>query len=181
MTTVTIYPGSAGDLTEWATQYPASGSHWEKVKETVKDDDTTYLQTTDSSAYKTDIFKLTAFAAVGGKINSITVHNWQRVTVSPEWVYYYTTIKTGGSLYYSPLVSSATAPATYTDTSYTWSTNPHTGVAWTWADIATLQIGLKLKAGSGGTHRWTQCYVVVDYTPTPGGANVFCGSTGCFF
>lgn len=68
------------------------------------------------------------------------------------------TIKTGGTIYYSGNLT--TARETWEDKSYEWSTNPKTGLAWTWSDIDDLQIGIEC---SYILTYCTQLYVVVDY------------------
>jgi hypothetical protein len=59
--------------------------------------------------------------------------------------------------------------ATWTTVSQEWATNPDTGSAWTWEEIATLQIGVALKQEFDYTDslRCTQVYVEIEYTPAP--------------
>ncbi|MEE8401337.1 MAG: hypothetical protein V3R86_04225, partial [Candidatus Hydrothermarchaeaceae archaeon] len=58
---------------------------------------------------------------------------------------------------------------TFTDYSYTWATNPNTGLAWNWTEVDALEIGiLSTKIGRyTGEQRVSNAWVVVDYTPFP--------------
>jgi hypothetical protein len=59
--------------------------------------------------------------------------------------------------------------AGYGDETEDWVNNPNTGIAWTWAQIDAIQIGMKSDAvgGWGGTMYVTQVYAIVTYTPPP--------------
>ena len=71
-------------------------------------------------------------------------------------------IKTGGTEYTG---SSMNLSPVYTNYSYTWSTNPQTGAAWTWADIDDLQAGISFTLNSiYQSARSTRLYVEVGYS-----------------
>ena len=44
MSTSNLHPNAAGNYTNWTTQYPDSGSHYDKVDEITHDSDTTYIE-----------------------------------------------------------------------------------------------------------------------------------------
>ena len=58
-------------------------------------------------------------------------------------------------------------PGNWQTHSGTWNVNPATGLAWTWGEIADLQLALALNKVQlyGDFSRCTQIYAVVDYTP----------------
>jgi len=72
-------------------------------------------------------------------------------------------VKTNGSEYFdASQTQAATTYATHTGDTYT--TNPQTGVAWTWTEINAL-IGIVDHNNSSNPLRVTELYVLVDYTP----------------
>lgn len=73
-------------------------------------------------------------------------------------------IKSGSTIYESA-EKSLSATSTWETISQEWATNPADSQPWDWSDIDALQIGVGLKASSGGYTRCTQVYVEVDYTP----------------
>lgn len=70
-------------------------------------------------------------------------------------------IHTNGSDYYgisTPLTN------TWSNYTYTWTTNPSTGSAWTWTQINNLQAGAMLRGQSPSkSARLTQVFVVVKF------------------
>ena len=178
MTTLTLRPTGAGALTEWTSQYPASGAHWEKVDESVADDDTTYIY---SQGTPTDLFSITP-SVLGGKINSVAV----TVRVYPEGynagedAHAWGAVRTHDTTYYSSASQNFTYH-TYTNLTFTWTTNPNTSSAWTWSEIYTMQIGLKTQINSTvPTVRCTQVYATVDYTVETVKSNFAMGDCGVF-
>jgi prepilin-type N-terminal cleavage/methylation domain-containing protein len=70
-------------------------------------------------------------------------------------------VRTLGSDYYGTSTALTNSWANY---SYTWTTNPSTGAAWTWSQITSLQAGARIRGQSPtGLARLTQVYVVVKY------------------
>ena len=159
MATVEILrPNAAGDEMSVPCQVPGPGEHWDKVDDTgMGDGDNTYVTTCYmTGVWYRDLYNLPNPSAAG-PINKITVY--ARIGGHAR-----ITIETGGSIYESPTIDSMMA---WTLRSYEWTTNPQTGLAWTWSDINALQIGVNLygqliqgvKASA-----CTQVYVEVDYT-----------------
>lgn len=60
-------------------------------------------------------------------------------------------------------------PADWTAFEDNWATNPWTGVAWTWADLNALEIGVALRGNSSATYSgWcTQIFVEITYDRYP--------------
>ncbi len=160
--TLILRPEAAGDETSIDTQNPGSGSHWDKVDETSADDFATYLQTY-SPTYQRDLYNLPNHTTESGTINSITIY----FRIFGDF---------GGTAYAKPSQKSGVTVTDGTEQSQalgiwgtkseTYTTNPATGLAYTWAEIDALQIGVSLKYSDIAD--WTDCtqvYVEVDYTP----------------
>ena len=162
--TETLRPNAAGDETNIASQYPASNYHWDKVDEETTDDDSTYVYS-NSTSYTRDLYSLSNPAG-SGTINFIKVH-YRFKRYSAGTGYLTPAIKTGGTVYEGS--EDTETAGSYKDGSYQWTTNPKTGVAWTWNDLTNLQAGIKIKESPGGGHqtRCTQVYVEVNYTYHP--------------
>jgi len=165
--TETLRPSGVGSETSISIQYPASTYHWDKIDETTADDSSTYLRT-DKATYQRDLFAVANHTAGSGTINSITIYF--RVTLGSGATEYRTgyakpSLKTNGTVVDGTQVSANNN--VWTNHSETWTTNPVTTVAWTWADIDNLEIGISLNSALAD---WqladcTQVYVVITYTP----------------
>jgi phage-related holin len=155
MGTLILRPNAAGDVTGITVQYPNSTFHWDKVDEAVADDNST-LVSCDPEGDEYDLYNLPAHTDETGAVNSIKIYfrcYRQNGKASPK-------LKTGGTEYTGTEV---TVTSTWTTYSQTWATNPKTGVAWTWADIDALQIGIRIKGVIVSATSCTQVYVEVDY------------------
>jgi len=166
MATEILRPNAAGDETNgnWL-QYPASGAHWDKVDEEVPDDAATYLYT-DASSFGDEDYNLPAHPVGSGTINYIKVYVRCKSDVLNYYKGYYRIYcKTNGTLVHT---SDAVLALAYTNYSQQWSTNPVTGLAWTWAEIDALQIGVSFVVSpywAGHYAYCTQVYVEIGYTP----------------
>lgn len=158
MATEILRPNGLGAI--WQLSRNGGSFNWDRVDEEVADDDTTYVYTTDSTTGERDLYALTDGVGAG-TINGITVYVvCRRTSPSSAGSSVRIDINVDGSLYSSPNSTPATSYATY---SQAWANNPKTGVAWTWDDIAALEVGANLVTGSGYETRMTQLYVEVDY------------------
>jgi len=165
--TLTFRPNAAGSVTAIASQYPASGEHWDKVDEEVGDDEGTYVYTT-STTYEQDLYAIADPGTIDGTITSVTVYiRYGKSNTDNGTIYCRSAIKTNGSVYTGTEQSTKNKVKWYT-TSDQWTLNPYTGSNWTWAEIDALEIGGELMIESGTTAEasYTQLYVEVTYEPT---------------
>jgi hypothetical protein len=161
MSTLILRPNAAGDETLITSQYPNSTAHWDKVDEVTADDAATYVQSGYYiGSYQRDLYNLPNHDSESGVINSITITFRVRLNTDGKCK---PSLKTGGTAYDGTEITTVALWTTYTQA---WTTNPKTGIAWTWADIDGLQIGISLFApASANVTFCTQLYVTVDYTP----------------
>jgi hypothetical protein len=154
MATLTLRPNGAGNQQNWN----AEGGDYTRVDESSSDGDTTRLYSPTDNAVAT--FALDDPTTQEGVINSVTVYIYTR-GLDPVSNTVQLAVRIASTDYFS-------STQTYNNTSYhnesnVWTTNPNTGVAWTWADIIALEAGMK-RIGGGG-QAVTQVWVEVDYTP----------------
>lgn len=158
MATITLLPFAAGDNTEIPSQYPASGEHWDKV---IAHDDSRYLIVNEnyggSQPYKIDLFRYDATVR-GGKINSVTLHNWY-AAASDNFGFWANALKTHGTIYYGDDIEPWHVMV-FTEYTTTWALNPYTSSLWTWSEIYEMQFGVAMK----GVCACDYVSAVVDYT-----------------
>jgi len=154
---VTLRPNAAGDYTNLPSQYPASGSHYDKVNEASPDGLTTYVLD-GALAQSKDSYNLeNATIPSGSTISSVIV--------------YYRIQNTALSTYYATpglrLGTSETMGTESTGTG-TWVTLNQTlakpgGGSWSQSDLDALQVIIGLRNPTSGSTYCTQLYVVVEY------------------
>jgi hypothetical protein len=159
--TETLRPNAPGDLTNIPYQMPDSGYHWEKVDDTGEGDgDTTTITCWNSASFYTDFYNLPSGSGLG-TINKVVVYF---KALSGSGIAYGSgriVIKTHNSVYYGDV---EVFPISYVLKSKTWTTNPNTGLAWTWEEISALQIGVMMNAATSVWVNCTQVYVEVERT-----------------
>jgi len=156
MATETLRPNGVGNSTELFSS--SGGDNYTNVDEVVSDDDTTYNRTATSGPRK-DLYELSAPAG-SGVVNGITVYALCRASTTGTVKL---CIRTGATDYTE--ASGQALTTSYASYNKAWATNPNTSVAWTWADLGSLQAGVIMEDdGAGNRVRVTQVYVVVDYT-----------------
>ncbi|MBI2852505.1 MAG: hypothetical protein HYX84_05345 [Chloroflexi bacterium] len=159
--TETLRPNGVGSLTEITYTTPSSQPHWSMVDEATSDDDTTQVWSV-TQAYQTDLYALSD-TTLTGTINKVTVY----IRVMGQDIASYhalarEAIRTNGTNFFG---TEHVLPATWTNYSYEWTTNPYTGNPWTWAEINALEAGVSIGYQNTGYYsRCTQVYAVVDYT-----------------
>lgn len=157
-TTETLRPNAAGDLTALA---PFEGANYANVDEASADDMGTYNYAT-SGTYQSDLYNVAAPAHTPVSVSSVRV--FARCSNYSGTGYAYILFKTNGTVVTNPdplpiyAGFSNLASAVY-------ATNPVTGLPWTAADIAALQIGVKLRLVIEGVQygMCTQAWAVVTY------------------
>ena len=140
-----IRPNKPGDETNIPNQSPGFGEHWDKLDEAIADGDATSLNTGQPKGWYRDLYQLDDTLATGN-ISAITVFArlkiWSDTGAAAKMV-----IKTGNVTYEGNTILPAKL---YTDYSETWTTNPQTGSAWTWAEVNALQAGISLQSTDYG-------------------------------
>lgn len=150
------------------------GDHYIEVDEQPDpDEDSTRVYTT-STANKVDLYGLPNHTTESGTINSVKAYARCRYTAGVS--YGQIKIKTHATVYSGD--EETLPPFDYTTYSKTWSDNPNTLTAWTWAEVDALEAGIQLRTGGvkRGAH-CTQVYVEVDYTPPVGWTGKISGVT----
>lgn len=78
----------------------------------------------------------------------------------------------GGAQYSGSWVNVTSGYTSFTDSSYTWTTNPATSAPWTPAQINALEIGWEYDTAGGETCQVSQLKATVSYVPTPPSVDV---------
>ena len=109
---------------------------------------------------------LPSSAYVTGIINSVMVKNRIAKDLSHAMFNVRTLVYTHSTDYFGTDRSASIQEGVFTTFEDTWAVNPNTGVAWTWAEIADLQVGsttYKNASGAKSQHSWME--VVINFTP----------------
>lgn len=158
--TLTLRPNANGTLQEYNNQFPASGSHYDKVDEAVADDSTTYIYNTVTS-YKTDTFGIPNHTTETGTINYVKVY-YKHLEANGQAAYTKAAVYTHTTLYVGTAYNSG---GSWAVSSHQWDTNPNTSSAWTWDEIDALEIGVSgIATALPAYSNVTQVYVEVNYT-----------------
>lgn len=174
MATEILRPDAAGDQTGITYGYPGATIHWSLVDEAVADDVISYVYSRALN-YQRDLYNLPAHSVGSGTISSIKIYFRISISNAVNIVYAKPSQKSGVTVTDGTEVSK-TGVTTFETFSQTYTTNPATGVAWTWDEIDALQIGVQLKADYNDpmpNAGCTQVYVEVDYTPPSGRSQGF--------
>jgi hypothetical protein len=154
--------GSSTQLTR-----SAENSNYKCVDETTANDDTDYVYANKKTSYNNDTYVMQNSSKTN-IIESINIYARMRKYLSGFGIEPSVTCKGKITLlidgiYYDG--SENTLTTSYVNYNYSWSTNPDTGLAWTWDDINNMQVGIALKGYElTTTHsRCTQLYIEVTY------------------
>lgn len=130
--------------------------NWQCVDETTADNDASYVGDNNQS-WRTDSYAAENPSATG-TIDSLKIYMSVRRTNGNDEAR--TVIVVSGNRHYGNIID--LDPVTsYTVFSTTYSTNPETSSAWTWAQINALEIGVRLNDNG----RCTQVWAEIFYTP----------------
>jgi hypothetical protein len=159
----------AGDISSsgtWAVSPASPTTQWDKVDEDPHDSDSTYLLhgTTNGTA----LFSFNAFSVPAGAtaIKNLTVY-LVASDDTPGNNRMQPAVRVGGNDYLTTSTSTE-VPNSYGTISYTYTTNPQTGAAWTIADIngvgANPLQGFGVRSADANPRiRLTQVYATVSY------------------
>ncbi len=155
--TVDIGPDGEGFHTSGA--YSGGSTNYTNLQEP-SDSDTTYLEFTDDAQIRT-VTLANPGIAVSNAISQIVIHLRARNVTGNEalkWV-----LRTNSTTYESTGNTGALATS-YTDYTFTRTTNPDTNRPWTWSELNALEVGAKsVVSGSWENVRVTSVWVVVTY------------------
>jgi len=146
------------------TTYPASPTtHYTKVNEVTKDDETSYNAGVLTGGGEKDIYGMADPSDPGGSPNiDLTMWIYSRgVTASQCSLTYGLYIGTSSYVGATPLITTTT----YTNYSYTWTLNPSTSAEWTFSQLASVSTYLLGVDGNPDTHT-TQVAILITYNPT---------------
>lgn len=161
MATVILRPNGVGNSTQWTAN--GAGTNWGCV--TSNDGDTTYISSATSG--HTDLYTIDATSLPSDAIISgITVSHRIRRETGGINLQHSVRVRTGGTTYNGGGGTLIGASVSYQLSSFAWTNNPNTGVAWTVANINALEIGTNRGTGAV-TARVTEVYVTVTYTQPP--------------
>ena len=156
--TMVLRPNANFLVTNWANT--GGSTHYVSVSE-VTPNTTTYISSATSNANA--LFDITN-PAVSGTITSVQVTVMARETGGNSARVLRTLISNGTTTVQGATAHNPINNATYGTFSDTFATNP-SGGAWTWSDLTNLKVGCVLGTGGTNTHRVTNIYVTVTYTP----------------
>ena len=159
--TTTFRPNAAGDITQLIPVGDAP--NWKCVDDIVPDENTTFVRV-DLVGDLYDLYNIPNHTTEVGVITNVCVFARVR-TGGGNTSFHQIKIKTQATEYVGTYRTATSGWATYSDN---WDINPNTLVAWTWADIDALQIGIRLDNNNASwSEDCTQVYAVITYDTPP--------------
>ena len=158
MSTLTLRPNSDSTI----EQSLSSGSDAYALVDEATLSDSDYCYTTGST-YKLNLYGFPDHTTQDGVISSVTLYG----VIASSNSYtgkYKMAVKIGSTVYYTTEDIAEENPGELEIE--IWTTNPSTGVAWTWSDIDALLAGCSLKNGSYWLRNY-QFFVIVTYVSVP--------------
>jgi hypothetical protein len=157
MAQVICYPNGAGSSTQWTAV--GAATNWECVDEVSTDSDTTYVTINSALTNQRDFYTIDySGLPVGAVITNVMLA--LRVRRETGSAAFNRLIKANGT---SSSDSNTTVGTTYSFVTRSFATNPTTGVAWRYSDMASLEIGCGVTVVGTNYARITQCYAIIDY------------------
>jgi hypothetical protein len=169
MVIVTLIPNADGDIWVNVSGIVGGVAAWEAVA--TDDGDTTAIKERCMVGGRTRSasFVLSGTIPGSGVIQSVKVYNLSKKDNAAGTSHVHSLVYTHGDVYLGD--ESPTLTTSYVLYSHTWTTNPATGAAWTWAEISDLQAGVEMfSLIYSDTHDvyCTQVYAEVTYIPMSG-------------
>jgi hypothetical protein len=169
--TQSFYPSGVGRYSEWDSPVwgkagsPVTTDHWYYLNDSPPDDLLTYVYATFPHSGKRELYTIQSpNIDATSTVNSVTFHLRLKLTTDGAhsggfyWSFY------DGNADWTSTVQSTSVAYNWKNFSITYTTNPRTGVAWTYAEINALQIGLTSYVEANATIAVTQAYIDVNYT-----------------
>jgi len=154
---VLLRPVDIGLLTELTTD--GCAANWQCVDEASSDDDGTRVVRA-SNSYGTDLYEIEDPSGTPGTIDNVIVYATARKSHAQGDIRL--TVSYDGFLYTG---AEQSLNQIYTTYSYAWSTNPNTGLAWTWPEVTDIEAGAMIKGQNAGKPAYmTQLWVTIAYT-----------------
>lgn len=150
--TLTLRPNGAGTSTNLTKN--GAATNWECVNETPSDEDTTYVSPHVDAGSVWDTYNIANHTTEYGRIFSITFYTRCRKDVTTAYQYEAgTAFRIGGTNYFSY----NWITQTYADYPDVRTTNPKTGLPWTWTDVDNLEIGVIMRMGGSANKEHVRC------------------------
>lgn len=156
MTTETLRPEAAGDLTQWT---PSAGNNYACVSD---QSDLTYVKT--DTNLKEDLYGIADLVESNPVISSVKIYvRAKSDTYASQFHKFRIKLKTGGTEYDNG--TTLTLTGSIVDYSWEKTTNPKTGNAWTKDEVDALQVGQILYANIPPTYYAYvyEVWVIVTY------------------
>jgi len=166
MATLVLRPNAAGSITQLAKS-GSGGNNYDRVDEETANDADYVWNSDDITSSKYDLYNIPNHGAESGDISKIAIYGRCKKTGMNAGSCAFC-LRTGSTTTY---YSTTWRPSSYAEYNKEWSTNPRTGVAWTWTDIDGLQIGFQGNNAydsemPGNAYLYcSQLWVVITYTP----------------
>lgn len=153
-----LRPTANGTYTEWGELWGSGTTHWDRVEEVTPDDAGSYLMDNTWNGTERDTFQLSATSYTSITSVDVVARAARITTNDNNNVRLF--IRSGTTDWQSPI---QTLSMSWSEVSYSWTTNPATGQPWTQAAVNALQAGVQNAMGpsGGGGVGVTQVYVVV--------------------
>jgi prepilin-type N-terminal cleavage/methylation domain-containing protein len=153
---LTLRPNGPGSST-FLTSSGCAGN-WQCVSEATPDEDASIVICA-SNSNEDDYYAMADPTPQACAPTKVTVNYRARLTKNQGSAA--SLLYVGGQVFAGATVSPTNSYANYSDS---WTTNPRTGIAWTWADITNLQAGIRMSGQNGNWPAYcTQLWIVVTY------------------
>jgi len=158
-----LEPIATGDDTEFYSQFPDEGEHWDKVDEQPADDLDTYVSTNGYGDWQRDLYELSNFTGAGGsEVITNAVIYFRFASGGGYTVRAMAALKTNDQVFEGPTITRSSTD--FITESWECPVNPATDEAWTWEEINALQAGITARGSSKNKPAIiTQVYVQVNY------------------
>jgi hypothetical protein len=161
-----LRPTGAGSVTEWSSNLLVD--NWQCLNEVNSDDDSSYVYSSNLLVNQTDFYSIQSHTVGFGTITNVTVWMRSRASDVPAGLTppMQLMLKTHSTEFQADPISLTT---TYTNYAQSYPVNPQTGIAWTWSEIDTLEVGIRGSAiqvdSSTANPTCTQIWIEVNYHP----------------